>query len=114
PAGFEQDDGQHEEADLQQARSEIYGILRSHSGHDFSGYKTKTFMRRVKRRMHVLQLSAIHDYIEVLKREAAEVTNLFRDLLINVTNFFRDADAFAMLEDVVIPRLFDGRGSGDH
>nr|WP_234890783.1 CheR family methyltransferase [Agrobacterium vitis] len=107
------DDDKREEANLQHARAAIYGILRSHSGHDFSGYKTKTFMRRVRRRIQVLQLQSVEAYVEVLRRESPEVTNLFRDLLINVTNFFRDADAFAAVEQLVIPRLFEGRQSGD-
>lgn len=108
-----EDDDKREEADLQLARAEIYGILRSHSGHDFSGYKSKTFMRRVARRMQVLQFQSLDTYIDVLRREPSEVMNLFKDLLINVTNFFRDAEAFDALEKLVIPRLFEGRGSND-
>ena len=66
-------------------------LLRNQVGHDFSGYKTKTFLRRVQRRMQVLQLDAIADYVERLRQDPREVKALFRDLLINVTNFFRDA-----------------------
>jgi two-component system CheB/CheR fusion protein len=94
-----------------QARDDIYAILRNQSGHDFSGYKTKTFLRRVQRRIQVNQSSDIEAYVEVLRQQPAEVNALFRDLLINVTNFFRDADAFAALETMVIPKLFDGRGA---
>lgn len=112
-AGLAQDGGKIAEAEMDQARQEIYAILRNHSGHDFSGYKTKTFVRRVRRRMQVLQLTTMRGYIEVLERDADEVTNLFRDLLINVTNFFRDPDAFAALEKMVVPRLFEGRGPND-
>lgn len=102
-----------DEARLRQLRSEIYRILQDHSGHDFSGYKTKTFMRRVARRMQLLQVPSIGAYVERLGNDAAEVKNLFGDLLINVTGFFRDADAFSTLESDVIPRLFEGRASGD-
>jgi two-component system, chemotaxis family, CheB/CheR fusion protein len=112
-AELTEDDGQLDQAELEQIRQDIYGILRRQSGHDFSGYKTKTFMRRVRRRMQVLQLKSVRGYIEVLERDGKEVTNLFRDLLISVTNFFRDPDAFAALEKLVIPRLFEGRGPGD-
>jgi two-component system, chemotaxis family, CheB/CheR fusion protein len=111
--GFDVLDDEQLEASQEAARTEIYGILRTQSGHDFSGYKTKTFLRRVKRRMQLAQLQTISDYIALLKRQPSEVTDLFRDLLINVTNFFRDADAFEALENIVIPRLFEGKGAGD-
>jgi two-component system CheB/CheR fusion protein len=95
------------------ARQELYDILRNQSGHDFSGYKTKTFLRRVQRRMQVTQAIDIESYVDVLREQPNEVNLLFRDLLINVTNFFRDADAFAALQDQVIPKLFEGRGATD-
>jgi two-component system CheB/CheR fusion protein len=94
-------------------RAEIYAILHSHTGHDFSGYKTKTFLRRVRRRMQIGQLKSLSGYIELLRANHVEVMNLFRDLLINVTNFFRDPDAFALLESIVIPRLFEGKSASD-
>ncbi|RUY47017.1 chemotaxis protein CheB, partial [Mesorhizobium sp. M7A.F.Ca.CA.002.07.1.1] len=95
--GLAEEDGDHT-ADIDKVREQIYAILRSHSGHDFSGYKTKTFLRRVKRRMQIAQVHSISAYIDWLKKDAREVMNLFRDLLINVTNFFRDPDAFELLE----------------
>jgi len=98
---------------LREARAEIYDLLRSRCGHDFSGYKIKTFMRRVTRRMKVLRLQSVRDYIGMLEREPEEVKNLLTDLLINVTHFFRDPPAFAALEQEVIPKLFEGRGPGD-
>jgi two-component system CheB/CheR fusion protein len=112
-ANLDQQEGAQAEATLERGRAEIYAILRSHSGHDFSGYKTKTFMRRVRRRMQVRQSHSLESYIELLRQDAPEVMHLFRDLLINVTNFFRDAEAFQLLEEKVIPRLFDGKGAGD-
>jgi two-component system CheB/CheR fusion protein len=90
------------------ARLVICAILRAQIGHDFSGYKDKTFLRRVQRRMHVLGLTAIGDYIIRLEADHDEVVKLFRDLLIRVTSFFRDADTFSLLEHEVIPRLFQG------
>ncbi|PWV99842.1 two-component system CheB/CheR fusion protein [Hoeflea marina] len=98
---------------LQEARDVIYVLLRSHSGHDFSGYKTRTFVRRIRRRMQVTQIESIDDYIQLLKKDPGEIANLFRDLLINVTNFFRDAEAFKALEEQVIPKIFENRGVGD-
>ncbi|TPL73671.1 CheR family methyltransferase [Mesorhizobium sp. B2-3-15] len=100
-------------ADIDKVREQIYGILRSHSGHDFSGYKTKTFLRRIKRRMQIAQMQSINGYIDWLKKDPREVMNLFRDLLINVTNFFRDPDAFELLEQKIIPRLFEGKTATD-
>ena len=88
------------------ALNKIFALLRTHARHDFSGYKPKTFLRRVNRRMQVRQIAAIEDYISLLESEPHEVHNLFRDLLINVTNFFRDAEAFQKLEAEVLPQLF--------
>ncbi|MDX3977462.1 CheR family methyltransferase [Shinella sp.] len=99
--------------DLEEARQSIYSILRSQSGHDFSGYKTKTFLRRVRRRMQVKQLETIDAYVACLRQDPDEVSRLFSDLLINVTNFFRDTDAFAILEHSVIPQLFAEKTAAD-
>jgi two-component system CheB/CheR fusion protein len=95
------------------ARQEICAILRNQVGHDFGGYKTKTFLRRVNRRMQVLQLATVDSYLTRLRQDPKEVSALFRDLLINVTNFFRDAEAFEALKELVIPKLFHGRGAED-
>jgi two-component system CheB/CheR fusion protein len=98
---------------IEEGRAEICSIIRNQIGHDFAGYKDKTFLRRVQRRMHVRQMETLPSYIELLRQDPAEVNALFRDLLINVTNFFRDADAFEKLKQTVIPKLFDGKGADD-
>ncbi|HEX3911876.1 MAG TPA: chemotaxis protein CheB [Steroidobacteraceae bacterium] len=90
-------------------RLEICSILRAQLGHDFSGYRSQTFLRRVERRMHVVDAKTLPAYIEKLKRSPEEVTLLFRDLLIRVTSFFRDKETFEALAALVIPRLFDGK-----
>jgi two-component system CheB/CheR fusion protein len=106
--------GQESEADrFRRAQDQISQLLRSHAGHDFSGYKSKTFLRRVARRMQFVQQQTIEAYIARLREDPAEVLALFRDLLINVTEFFRDADAFRTLEEKALPRLFDGRGADE-
>ncbi|RYG34994.1 MAG: chemotaxis protein CheR [Burkholderiales bacterium] len=114
PSGAEDDvqavAGENNWAD---ARRAIYAILRNQVGHDFQGYKIHTFMRRVQRRMQVRQLESVDAYVEMLRQEPPEANALFRDLLITVTNFFRDADAFALLESRVIPKLFEGKGADD-
>jgi two-component system, chemotaxis family, CheB/CheR fusion protein len=96
---------------VQAAQEAIYNILRKQTGHEFSGYKEKTFLRRVHRRMHVLQLDTLDAYVERIRQDVVEVRNLFRDLLINVTNFFRDADAFNALKTTVIPHLFEDKSA---
>ena len=88
------------------ARLKICAILRAQVGHDFSGYRDKTFLRRVQRRMQVLSAASMDDYIGHLQADHDEVVLLFRDLLIRVTSFFRDEDTFAALEAQVIPLLF--------
>ena len=88
-------------------------VLRNAVGHDFSGYKRTTLVRRVERRMHVLGIPTGSAYLARVKGDSDECEALFRDLLINVTNFFRDADAFEALKAQVIPKLFDGRGAED-
>ncbi|MET0617743.1 MAG: CheR family methyltransferase [Luteibacter sp.] len=93
------------------ALHEIYALLRGQIGHDFSGYKPKTFMRRVERRMQVTETRSIISYADLLRSDAQEVNALFRDLLINVTNFFRDDDAFQALAQTVIPRIFADKGN---
>ena len=95
------------------SRKEICAILRKQLGHDFSGYKEKTFLRRVQRRMQVNHLQTVESYIERLRQDTKETGALFRDLLINVTNFFRDAEAFDALRTLVVPKLFAGRGAED-
>ena len=102
-----------EHATLDAAAGEICGILRHQTRHDFAGYKPRTFHRRVRRRMQVMQLGDIADYVTRLRQEPGEVQALFRDLLINVTSFFRDADSFADLGRLVVPKLFEGKTAND-
>jgi two-component system CheB/CheR fusion protein len=93
------------------ARQAICAILRAQLGHDFSGYKDKTFLRRVQRRMQVLGIAALQDYLTRLAEDHGEVILLFRDLLIRVTSFFRDSETFDLLEQHIVPRLFAGMGA---
>src|SRR5262249_38752750 len=93
--------------------TQICAILRARTGHDFSGYKDKTVVRRVQRRMQVLQLTEVGQFLQRLRKEPHEVDMLFQDLLIGVTNFFRDPQAFKALETQVIPRIFENKGPDD-
>ena len=94
------------------ALKKIFILLRSQTGHDFSQYKPTTIYRRIDRRMAVHQIEALDSYVQYLQKTPQEVEALFRDMLIGVTNFFRDPEAFAALEAQVIPKLFEGKGSG--
>ena len=89
----------------------IFVLLRAQTGHDFSGYKVNTIHRRVERRMAVNQIVQKDDYILYLRKNPAEVDALFRDLLIGVTSFFRDPDAFRALEDEAIVRLLSNKAA---
>ncbi len=91
----------------------IATILRNRTGHDFHGYKPGTFLRRIQRRMQVLQTDQIQTYIEILRARPDEAQNLFNDLLIGVTQFFRDAAEFEILQREVIPALFSGKTRND-
>lgn len=84
-------------------------MLRTAIGHDFSGYKRSTLVRRVERRMHVLSIRSGRGYLQRVRTDAAECEALFRDLLINVTRFFRDADLFEALRTRVIEPLLRDR-----
>jgi two-component system CheB/CheR fusion protein len=103
--------GARQKNEFIEALPSIYAILRSQVGHDFGGYKTNTFIRRVQRRMQIQRVTTAAEYLERLNQDQSEVKALFRDLLINVTNFFRDADAFAKLAELAIPKLFEGRSA---
>lgn len=87
--------------------------LRHRLGHDFSQYKRSTMLRRIQRRMQVVGASSGQDYLAQLRDHPGEADLLFRDLLINVTCFFRDAEAFDYLRREVIPALLKGKGAGD-
>jgi two-component system, chemotaxis family, CheB/CheR fusion protein len=90
------------------ALKKIFILLRAQTGHDFSRYKPSTFNRRVERRMAVHQIASIDAYVKYLQQTPVEVDALFRDLLISVTSFFRDPEAFRALEEQIIPKVFAG------
>ena len=80
-------------------------ILQQSIGHDFSHYKQTTIMRRIERRMQLLQVANLEAYHALLQQDRAEVQLLFQDLLIGVTQFFRDPAAFEALATTVLPDL---------
>jgi two-component system CheB/CheR fusion protein len=94
------------------AMKKIFILLRSQTGHDFSNYKPSTINRRIDRRMAVHQIATIEAYVKFLQQTPDETEALFRDLLIGVTNFFRDPSVFEALEQDIIPRLFANKPAG--
>ena len=87
----------------------IFSLLRSQFNLDFSRYKPPTVGRRIQRRMNALGTSDINAYAAILAKEPNELDTLYRDLLIGVTEFFRDAKAFEKLQKSVIPEFFRDR-----
>ena len=91
----------------------IFGLLRLQIGHDFSKYKRKTIVRRVQRRMVINHITQLEDYARFLQRNTEESEALFRDLLIGVTTFFRDAEAFRQLSEQAISPTLLNKASGE-
>ena len=83
----------------------ICSLLRRRTGHDFVHYKRSTIVRRIQRRMQVLQLDSVPSFVERLQRDPNEIDQLFKDLLIGVTHFFREPDAFKALSRKIITGL---------
>ena len=100
--------------DDEQTVMRILGQLRAHTGHDFTGYKRSTVLRRLTRRMHVSRTTRLQDYLVYLQANVEEVQALFSDLLISVTAFFRDPASFEVLSRDVIPRIFDGKSADEN
>ncbi len=105
----------HGERDLRHAEPflKIFALLRAQAGHDFSRYKQNTIVRRIERQMALHQIETIEGYVRYLQQKPTEVGVLFRELLIGVTNFFRDPEAFAIVEQRVVPAMFGNKRSGD-
>jgi len=95
------------------AMRKIFILLRTHTGHDFSSYKKNTIYRRVERRMQVHQMDEITTYVRLLQENKVEVEILFKELLIGVTNFFRDPEAFKALKEKALPRLLADKSDDD-
>jgi two-component system CheB/CheR fusion protein len=88
----------------------ICPLLRKRTGHDFSRYKESTLARRIQRRMQVRHLDTALKYVECLSQNDEELDALFKDLLISVTQFFRDPDSFEAMTKRVLPDIFRDKG----
>ena len=99
--------------DAESALQGIIGLLLSHTGHDFRHYKRATVLRRIERRLQVRGVRTLPEYRALLETDAAEHKALLGDMLIGVTNFFRDREAFESIERDIIPELFKDKGPTD-
>jgi len=91
----------------------IFILMRAQTGHAFSQYKFSTINRRISRRMAFQKIKVMEEYVRYLQQTPVEVEVLFQDFLIGDTSFFRDPEAFAVLQDIGIPQLFADRSDGD-
>jgi two-component system, chemotaxis family, CheB/CheR fusion protein len=91
----------------------IFALLRRSYNLDFSKYRGSTVGRRIRRRMEFRQIPEVSDYVAIVSGDIGELDLLYKDLLIGVTEFFRDHQAFQFLEQEVIPRLFANLGRGE-
>ena len=97
----------------EKAFQEILGLLRQRTSVDFTYYKHATLHRRIQRRMVLHKIESLKEYGEYLRSHPADVKELFNDLLIHVTGFFRDAAVFAALRKKYFPRLLKGKSPGE-
>ena len=93
------------QADADKGYKRVLSLLRNHCGVDFTLYKSSTIQRRIARRMLLCRQETLAGYAEHLRGNAKELDTLFSDVLISVTSFFRNPDAFEVLQREVLPRL---------
>src|SRR5262245_18828712 len=93
----------------EQALRDIFTQLRVRTGHDFTNYKRATVIRRIERRINVYELPDLPSYARLMRERPEEARALLKDLLISVTNFFRDGESFQALENKILPKLFEGK-----
>ena len=107
------DDGSKQPEEEQEALREIFTQLRVRTGNDFSNYKRPTLFRRIERRINIRNLSGLPAYAKFLQDNPEEPAALLKDLLISVTNFFRDKKPFGIIEQEVLPLIFKGKTNED-
>jgi two-component system, chemotaxis family, CheB/CheR fusion protein len=103
----------HPQSD-EDALRDVFAQLRIRTGHDFSNYKRATVVRRIARRMSLNDLTDIAAYAQFTHDQPEESQALLNDLLISVTNFFRNRDVFESVERHIVPKLFERKSEDDH
>lgn len=94
---------------LHNTLKQIILLIHRKTGHDFSLYKKNTLFRRIERRMYIHQLNNIDAYLGFLQNNEDEISILFKELLIGVTSFFRDKEAFDLLVSSILPAILEGK-----
>ncbi|MEG4214908.1 chemotaxis protein CheB [Microcoleus sp. Pol14C6] len=94
-----------------EALASIFALLKSTTGVDFSHYKPTTLARRIQRRMVLYKLESLDDYAQHLRQNSAEVKALYEEILIHVTSFFRDPEAFEKLKELVFPTITQNKSA---
>lgn len=108
PAAFgDEDNEEHEPIAPGGELAAIFSLFRGRYGIDFTLYREATIQRRIERRMQLIRVRRLIDYVEILRSDSHEVEQLYRDLLVEVTQFFRDPQAFERVREEVIPGLLD-------
>ncbi len=102
-----------EESEAGEEMGTLFNLLHRATGVDFTHYKQTTLQRRTKRRMALHKLEHLADYLAYIKQVPSELDELYKDLLIHVTSFFRDPQAFEALRALVFPKLLQGRKPTD-
>ncbi|ATL29215.1 CheR family methyltransferase [Streptomyces formicae] len=97
--------GASQHADNDEALEELLAFIRDARGFDFTGYKRSTLGRRIKKRMTDVGATSYADYRDLLETSAEEFNALFNTILINVTSFFRDPEAWTLFQREIIPEL---------
>ncbi|WP_345158481.1 chemotaxis protein CheB [Pontibacter saemangeumensis] len=95
--------------DEEEVLNEILDLVCAHTNTDFNNYKKATINRRIRKRMDYLRVSDLHGYLDYLQENPAEIKQLCQEFFINVTRFFRDKEAFELLEQEVIPEIIAGK-----
>jgi two-component system CheB/CheR fusion protein len=104
------DEAERLEAEQHRLLQKVFAQIRARTGRDFTHYKRSTILRRIQRRMQLSAIEHLPAYYERLCQDASEVRALADDVLVTVTNFFRDPEVFRQLEAEIIPSLFEGCG----
>ncbi len=99
-------------SDQEKRLAEVFDLVRKQVGIDFSGYKRTTVLRRIERRMALLQLGSLEEYARALHGDRGEARALAKDMLIHVTSFFRDPDAFTALQQQVFAEIAQRKNEG--
>src|SRR5574341_2261849 len=106
------DPGQLSEQEME-TLERILAQVHARTGHDFNQYKRSTVLRRIERRMQLNGFITLEAYLNYLRHHASETTAIFNDVLIGVTNFFRDRQSWEALEEKAIPALFENKNEND-